>query len=669
MALQSSGPISWSTLNLAYGNASNASLSISTIRNTTRGVGLSNVSMSNFQNACIPYPSYCMYRELSNSTTQFTNNASGNTIFNNSNGTIAYVNSTSVPDRDYYSSEWTGQLILRESGWHKFYLNSDDGSELYLSSGSNNTYDIFVNQYYGIHGMEATSANATSNNLTAGVYNFRLRYQEWTFGQGIGLYYAPPSSGTYNVVSFSNNITYNYKPIIKFDANDLAYRQGLSVNSTIATWSNNGTDGTLRHATGLSANASTLATLTSDANGYMVSFDRTKQQYFSMGNLEFDQFRSSDVTPNTIKGLTTFVVGRMSMTDIGNWERFFDFGNGANTSNLLMSRYGNSSSQLNVDVYANGNTAGISRYHNSTIDGGFHVYTISYTNGSPPTMVFYVDNQAITYGVTNRVTPSGPALNRILTINYLGRSNWSDAFLTANIREVLMFREVIDSTTLSRMNRYLMYKWGIQAHMPPVTSGIVGLYTGESWTGSQWTDLSGSGNHVTTYSGTISTSTQNSFTTLTGTTTSRMTWPSAILPATYTLFHVAKYNGTTFNRIFQGESGNDRLSGFWRNTVSLVGGSGVAHHNGWITQNTTNVHGTNWVLSTDQNSLYRSNGTDRTTGAPGTPSFAILNINTGAFANESSEWAVASVVVYNRTLSTNEIVQVETYLNRRYAVY
>ena len=98
MALQSSGPISWSTLNLAYGNASNTSLSISSIRNSTFGVGLSNVSMSNFQNACIPYPSYCMYRELSNSTTQFSDNAAGNTIFNNSNGIITYVNSTSVPD-------------------------------------------------------------------------------------------------------------------------------------------------------------------------------------------------------------------------------------------------------------------------------------------------------------------------------------------------------------------------------------------------------------------------------------------------------------------------------------------------------------------------------------------------------------------------------------------
>lgn len=663
MALQASGPISWSTLNVAYGNASNASLSISSIRNSTLGVGLSNVSMSNFQNANLPYASFCMYRELSNSVTTFNDNATGNTIFNNSNGTITYVNSTAVPAREYFGVEWTGLLKLNESGWHKFYLSSDDGSELYISSANNNIYNTFVAQHYGLHGANNTSANATSNNLTAGVYQFRLRFQEWTGGELMNFYYAPPSTNTYDFLSFSTYVAYNYRPIIKLDANDLAYRQGLPLNSQITTaWSNTGTDGTLRHATAVSGTGSTLPTLTSDANGFMVSFNRTTQQYFSIGNLEFDQFRSSDSTPVTIKGLTIFVVCRVSMTDIASWERIFDFGLGQANGNILLGRNDNNSNALGIDLFTTGGTIAISKVYNNTIDGGFHVYAIVITNGSPVTSVFYTDNQAITYGITDRSTPTGPLQNRTTTSNFIGRNNWSGySTLTGDIREILIFREVMDNTTLSRMNRYLMYKWGIQAFMPPVTSGMVGLYTGESWTGSQWTDVSGSGNHVTTVGGTVTTSTLNGLTTLTGTTATSMTWPTAILPSTYTLFHVTRYNGSSYQRIFQG-SGANWLSGFWSSR------SGVAHHMAWITP-ITNVHGTAWVLSTDQNALYRSNGTNRTNGTPGTPSNARLCINAGDFPGESSEWACGCVIVYNRTLTTNEIIQVETFLNRRYNVF
>lgn len=659
MALQASGPISWSTLNVAYGNASNASFSISSIRNTTLGVGLSNVSMSNFQNANLPYASFCMYRELSNNVTTFNDNAAGNTIFNNSNGTISYVNSTSVPGREQYGVEWTGLLKLNETGWHKFYLSSDDGSELYISSAGNNTYDTFVAQHYGLHGADNTSANATSNNLTAGVYQFRLRFQEWGGGELMNFYYAPPSTNTYNFLSFSTYVAYNYRPIIKLDANDLAYRQGVAANAQIATWSNVGTDGTLRHATGLSANSSTLATLTSDANGFMVSFDRTKQQYFSIGNLEFDQFRSTDSTPVTIKGLTIFVVCRMSSTSPGFYERIFDFGAGQGNNNIILFRWG-TTSRFGIGIY-NSSSAQFQRSWTNSIDGGFHLYTFTLTNGSPISISYSVDGQNITYSFGDDFTLSGPALNRTTTSNFIGRSNWNDAYLAGDIRELLIFREVIDNTTLSRMNNYLMYKWGIRAFMPPVTSGMVGLYTGESWTGTQWTDLSGSGNHVTTIGGTVTTSTLNSLTTLTGTTTTSMTWPTAILPSTYTLFHVTKYNGSNLQRIFQG-SGANWLSGFWQ------GRSGVAHHMGWVAFSNS-IHGTNWVLSTDQNALYRSNGTDRTNGTPGTPSNARLCINAGEFSGEASEWACGCVIVYNRTLTTDEIIQVETFLNRRYNVY
>ncbi len=38
----------------------------------------------------------------------------------------------------------------------------------------------------------------------------------------------------------------------------------------------------------------------------------------------------------------------------------------------------------------------------------------------------------------------------------------------------------------------------------PVTNGLVGYYNAESWSGTQWTDLSGAGNHATVWKGTMS---------------------------------------------------------------------------------------------------------------------------------------------------------------------
>jgi hypothetical protein len=167
-----------------------------------------------------------------------------------------------------------------------------------------------------------------------------------------------------------------------------------------------------------------------------------------------------------------------------------------------------------------------------------------------------------------------------------------------------------------------------------------------------WSDLSGAGNNTTAFTGTPLAGTNYIY----GGTGDSLTWPTAILPTTYTFFHVARHSGATRQRIFQGLTSNF-LSGFH------IGTSGVAYHEGWITPD-TDLHGRNWVMSTDQNSLYRSNGVTRgTTGGNGLTTR--LALNTGA-AVQPSDWQCAEVLVYNRTLTGGEISQVESYLQFKY---
>lgn len=142
-----------------------------------------------------------------------------------------------------------------------------------------------------------------------------------------------------------------------------------------------------------------------------------------------------------------------------------------------------------------------------------------------------------------------------------------------------------------------------------------------------------------------------------------LTWPTGILPSTYTMLHVAKYQKASrgaYGRIWQGLTTN-WLSGFWNGGLS-----GVAFHNGWLTQSTASAHGTNWVLSTDQNSLYRSLGRTRGTTGAGTPSFDRLAINTGNSPADISDFSIQGTAIYNRTLTAAEYRMAEDYLANRF---
>jgi hypothetical protein len=151
--------------------------------------------------------------------------------------------------------------------------------------------------------------------------------------------------------------------------------------------------------------------------------------------------------------------------------------------------------------------------------------------------------------------------------------------------------------------------------------------------------------------------TEHSF--LYGDTSANLTFPTSVMNENtdYSLFHVARYNGSNKKRIFNGV-GSNWLSGFWE------GKSGVAFHEKWMT-NQENTHGSKWVVSHDSRDLYKSNGITRI--IPRLPGTTIkstqLSINTGT---DVSDWAVAEVIVYNRQLTLTERMAVESYLLKKY---
>jgi hypothetical protein len=196
----------------------------------------------------------------------------------------------------------------------------------------------------------------------------------------------------------------------------------------------------------------------------------------------------------------------------------------------------------------------------------------------------------------------------------------------------------------------------VMSQSPPITAGLIAHYNADSWTGLQWTDLSGAGNHVTEVGGTAITVARpvGAPAYVHGATTAWMKFPENILPsAQYTLFFVARYGtGPANGRLFYGLNTN-WLSGFHADTRGAVYHGSCA----WITPPPplVDLHGNDWVLGSDRSDSFRSNGVDRTANAAnGCQAFDRLAI---------TNFAIQFILVYNVKLSDADVQRVEAWLN------
>lgn len=196
---------------------------------------------------------------------------------------------------------------------------------------------------------------------------------------------------------------------------------------------------------------------------------------------------------------------------------------------------------------------------------------------------------------------------------------------------------------------------------PSDIQGLSGRYTAQSFNdqGNSWADLSPMQNHIVDVKGNLKKTEDYVY----GSTSVGLKFPIEVfgLDNAYTMFYVARYNGSTKKRIFDGTN-NNWLSGFW------AGRTGVAHHKGWLTQSSTAVHGPHaWVIATDAPNKYRTYGEDRVTDQSVYNSTSQITVNMGAnYEGESSDWAIKEVIFYNRLLNLSEIERVESYLIKTY---
>jgi hypothetical protein len=201
---------------------------------------------------------------------------------------------------------------------------------------------------------------------------------------------------------------------------------------------------------------------------------------------------------------------------------------------------------------------------------------------------------------------------------------------------------------------------------PTDIPNLSGRYTTDSFdeTSRKWGDISGEGNDVTTRKGDI----KKTDTYVYGGTGAGLKFPVDVWGdgGVYTMFWVARFNGSTKGRIFDGADSN-WLSGFHYEPSGEVIRTGVAHHGDWLTEMGNSFGDHTWIQGTDLPNKFRVFGKSRVTDSSVYGTTSQITINMGQYASShSSDWAVKEVIFYNRILSPGEIEKVETYLFKKY---
>jgi hypothetical protein len=239
-------------------------------------------------------------------------------------------------------------------------------------------------------------------------------------------------------------------PILQFDASSL---ESVGVGNQISTWSNSGSWGSSYAASGLSATGGTKPVVRQSGIYYHVEFNRNNSNYFTIPSIAMTWLNNA----GSYQGITLFVVGQFQST-AGSFERWLDFGVAAANDVFWLGRI-STGTTLAFEIY-NGTTNVTSQLNatNYAADTNWHIWIVKLRNSaSGYTIQMYMDSSTAGFTFTGATIIA----NRTTTLNYLGRSNWADAYLYGNIREVAIFNDALSDAEIDSFYSTLKNKWGL----------------------------------------------------------------------------------------------------------------------------------------------------------------------------------------------------------------
>lgn len=236
------------------------------------------------------------------------------------------------------------------------------------------------------------------------------------------------------------------------------------------------------------------------------------------------------------------------------------------------------------------------------------------------------------------------------------------------VMEVITWNRALSSQEMWKMHDYLTAKLGSPStgvsasQVSVLPKGLVAWYRSEDADGKAWPSSVGRYT-AKLVSGFASVRTEagngasNAVQFLRGDSSARFDFGAVVRPV-FTMCSAARYTGGSRGRILQGSSGN-MLHGHWNNQV------GVVYYDGWKTTPYRDAGNTNWaiVCTSNQGGEVYYNARNVGNGARGAGGGRCLWVNQGADGGgEHSDWAIAEVITWDRTLSSSELKTAYNYL-------
>jgi len=337
--------------------------------------------------------------------------------------------------QDAFAARWTGQIRIDSFGEYIFETNSDDGSWVWVN-------EALVVDNGGTHPMQTRSGSIV---LAAGYHDFRVHFFDYSGDAGLIVRYKGPDT------SKSWTLLNGYTVLVMECTACAAGTYAVAGRSMACTECVEGKYkiGSARIIELVPGSPPRVASLSSSGSAPLVSaslpsynavggpggkgdinFDRSSSQYLDGGAHTFNMASGG--------GLTAVAVVKFEGS-AGIFERIFDFGNGAESDNIILYRRF-TTEELLFEI-RNGATTVCKIVQTNAITQDAWITIIVRYNAQDHSVELMLNGTVVSSG-----TCSQPSTDRSLTRTYIGKSNWpSDDFLSGSIAGVLVVDTYLDT--------------------------------------------------------------------------------------------------------------------------------------------------------------------------------------------------------------------------------
>jgi len=146
---------------------------------------------------------------------------------------------------------------------------------------------------------------------------------------------------------------------------------------------------------------------------------------------------------DTANGFTVSLWAKPTTSPGSSWERFFDFGNGPSSDNIIFAQDGGSTS-VYFEVYNGSSTTKIIAPAGTWEVGSWHLYTATIDANGNATI--YIDGNPVVSGTTNK------PLDLTRSNEYIGKSNWGDDYYQGYMDDFRFYDTALTSSEVQSLS-------------------------------------------------------------------------------------------------------------------------------------------------------------------------------------------------------------------------